>query len=98
MDDYPIVLVTWDDAWIDTDLRTIEEIQNMIPVTRVTIGWLLDGTPDDFGASLKIAGEILPPSFHNPTCNLYSDITLIPCAWITDVKEIVVEEEDEEDD
>tara|TARA_R100000687_G_C6427983_1_gene154278 strand:+ start:244 stop:555 length:312 start_codon:yes stop_codon:yes gene_type:complete len=44
--DFPIVEVHWGDAWIETKDYSLEEVKDLSPICRKTIGYLIDTTDE----------------------------------------------------
>ena len=48
--DYPLVEITWGDAWADTEELSPQDFSRLTPVYRTTVGYLMNS--DDVGYSL----------------------------------------------
>jgi len=81
-----IVEVSWIDAWSDPEEATLDHIQNLVPIKRRQIGYLLK----ESNLTLVLAGGILGkiPEGVDSFC----DICIIPMAIVTNIN--VLENDD----
>jgi hypothetical protein len=75
----PIVLVQWDDAFIDTDDFNEKQAARTQPCRRTTVGFLICTTED---------GLVLATDFYDNSKNVYNARMFLPHGMITGYYEL----------
>ena len=65
MSKFPIVEVSWGDAWVDTGDYTFEEAQKLKPIVRKTVGYLINTTDECIVLATDLYNESKPENTIN---------------------------------
>lgn len=76
------VEVTWEDAWHDSEEITLEIVQNLHPITRRNVGYLLKGFDNEVVLAAGVIEKI--PEGVDSFC----DIEIIPRGIVKSIKVI----------
>jgi hypothetical protein len=78
---HTIVIVSWDDAWIDTEDFTIKKAKKMKGVLRHTVGWLVDENEE---------GIVLCTDYYEKKSDGFNTPMFIPWGWVRDYTEVEI--------
>lgn len=77
---HSVVIVSWDDAFIDTDDFSMKEAKKAKGVRRHTVGWLVRETDE---------GIVLATDYYQKKKDGFNSMMYIPWGWITAYQEYV---------
>lgn len=70
-----IAVISWDDAWIDTDDFVLKDANKAKGVRRHTVGWLIKETDE---------GVVLCTDYYQKKKDGFNSMMYIPWGWIED--------------